>query len=167
MKGRLPVYRDSFFCGTERPDGLQLTMTYEDHLVLCDLFVDNRFEGYTNVAHGGLIFGILDVMIWYVIFMETKKICMTRKTVSEFLKPVMCNSHYRAKAQFLCIDDRDVLSAAWVEDENGAVCTKVDAVFREAKDLPVESFINRFDFSITTPEIKAFFLSLLEGEQRS
>ena len=165
MKGRLPVYRDSFFCGTERPDGLELTMTYEDHLVNCDLYVDRRFEGYTNVVHGGMTFGILDVMIWYVIFMETKKICMTRKTESEFLKPVMCNDHYKAKAQFLFVDDRDVHATAWIEDKEGAVCAKVDALFREARDLPVSTFINRFDFSVTTPEIKQYFLSLTEDGQ--
>ena len=27
--GTLPVYKDSFFCGLTRPDGLQLRMVYE------------------------------------------------------------------------------------------------------------------------------------------
>lgn len=162
MKGRLPVYRDSFFCGTERPDGLGLTMTYENHSVLCDLFVDTRFEGYTDVLHGGMVFGIMDVMIWYAIFMETKKICMTRKTETEFLKPVMCDTHYTAKARFLYIDERDVYAEAWIENENGEICAKVNALFREARDMPADDFINRFDFSITTPEIRDHFLSLLK-----
>jgi acyl-coenzyme A thioesterase PaaI-like protein len=162
VKGRLPVYRDSFFCGTERPDGLGLTMSYDNHLVLCDVFVDTRFEGYTDVLHGGMVFGIMDVMIWYAIFMETKKICMTRKTETEFLKPVMCDTHYTAKARFLYIDERDVYAEAWIENENGEICAKVNALFREARDLPVSHFINRFDFTITTPEIRDHFLSLLK-----
>ncbi|MBA4416407.1 MAG: hypothetical protein C0392_00635 [Syntrophus sp. (in: bacteria)] len=162
MKGRLPVYRDSFFCGPDRPDGLKLNMTYEDHLVCCDLLVDSRFEGYTDVLHGGMIFGILDVMIWYVIFMETKRICMTRKTETEFLKPVMCNTLHKAKAQFLRIEDRDVYASAWIEDEAGEIYAKVDALFREARDIPLSAFIDRFDFSYTTPEIKEYFLSLHE-----
>jgi acyl-coenzyme A thioesterase PaaI-like protein len=162
MKGRLPVYRDSFFCGTERPDGLELTMTYENRLVQCDVFVDTRFEGYTDVLHGGMVFGIMDVMIWYAIFMETRKICMTRKTETEFLKPVMCNIHYTAKARFLYIDERDVHAEAWIENENGEICAKVNALFREARDLPASDFINRFDFTITTPEIRDHFLSLLK-----
>jgi acyl-coenzyme A thioesterase PaaI-like protein len=162
MKGRLPVYRDSFFCGTERPEGLELVMTYEDHLVLCDILVDSRFEGYTNVVHGGMLFGILDVMIWYVIFLETRKICMTRKTEAEFLKPVMCDTPYKAKARFLFTDERDVHASAWIENMNGEVCARVDALFREAKDLPIATFIERFDFSITSPEIKEHFLSLLK-----
>ena len=162
MNVRLPVYKESFFVGTERPDGLELTLTYQNHFVLCDVFVDTRFEGYTDVLHGGMVFGILDVMIWYAIFMETKKICMTRKTETEFLRPVMCNAHYTARARFLYIEDRDVHAEAWIETENGDICAKVDALFREAKDLPVDHFINRFDLSITTPEIKDHFLSLLK-----
>jgi acyl-coenzyme A thioesterase PaaI-like protein len=161
MKGRLPAYRDSFYCGTERPEGLQLTLTYDDHLVLCDLDVDRRFDGYRNVLHGGMIFGILDVMIWAAIFMETKKICMTRKTEAEFMKPVMCNTLYKAKAQYLFTDERDVHASAWIETTEGEVCARVDALFREAKDLPLKQFIDRFDFTIADPEITNHFYSLL------
>ncbi len=161
MKGRLPAYRDSFFCGTQRPEGLELAMTYEDHLVLCDINADKRFEGYKDVLHGGMIFGIMDVMIWYVIFMETKKICMTRKTESEFIMPVMCNTLYRAKARYLSTDDRDVHASAWIETVGGEVCARVNALFREAKDVPVDQFIDRFDFTIADPEVKKHFFSIL------
>ncbi len=164
MKGRLPAYKESFFCSPDRPDGLKLSMVYEDHQVLCDLLVDNRFEGYSGVLHGGMIFGILDVMLWFVIFMETKKICMTRKTETEFLKPIMCNVLHRAKAEFLRIKGKDVHASAWIENENGEVCAKVNALFREAKDISLETAINRCDFSLTTPEIKDHFLSVLDGQ---
>ena len=73
MKGKLPAYGKSFFLSPTRKDGLQLTMMYEDNCVYTDFFVDRRFEGYTNVVHGGMIFGVLDVILWYIILMETKK----------------------------------------------------------------------------------------------
>ena len=162
MKGVLPVYKDSFFCGLTREDGLKLKMMYKPGLVYCDVNLDNRFEGYTDVLHGGMIFGILDVIIWYAIFMETKKIGMTRKTEMEFLKPVMCGSPYIAKGRFLRIEDRDIFATAWMEDNQGDVYAKVDALFREGKDLSLHHFINKFDFSCADPEIKAYFLSLLK-----
>ncbi|HNZ57927.1 MAG TPA: PaaI family thioesterase [Syntrophorhabdaceae bacterium] len=162
MKGVLPVYKDSFFCGSNREDGLRLTMMYEPKLVYCHVNIDNRFEGYTDVLHGGMIFGILDVIVWYAIFMETKKIGMTRKTEMEFLKPVMCGSPYIAKGRFLRIEDRDIFATAWMEDNQGDVYAKVDALFREGKDLSLHHFINKFDFSCADPEIKAYFLSLLK-----
>jgi acyl-coenzyme A thioesterase PaaI-like protein len=161
MKGRLPAYRDSFYCGTERPDGLGLTLTYHNHLVHCDLNVDKRFDGYRNVLHGGMIYGILDVMIWAAIFMETKKICMTRKTDAEFIKPVMCNTLHKAKAQYLYTEDRDFHASAWIETTKGEMCARVDALFREAKDLPLDEFIGRFDFTVADPAIKDHFYSIL------
>jgi len=162
MKGILPVNKDSFFCGLNRKDGLHLKILYEPELVYCQVNLDNRFEGFTNVLHGGIIFGILDVIIWYTIFMKTKKIGMTRKTKMDFFKPVLCKMPYIAKGRFLSIKDRDIHATAWMEDEQGGVCARVDALFREAKDFPREHFINRLDFSHTSPEIKRYFLSILE-----
>ncbi|HOP85899.1 MAG TPA: PaaI family thioesterase [Syntrophorhabdaceae bacterium] len=161
MKGILPVYKDSFFCGFNRKDGLQLQMFYEKGLVCCEINIDNRFEGYTDVLHGGIIFGILDVIIWYAIFMETKKICMTRKTETEFFKPVLCGAPYTAKGQFLRIEGKDVHATAWIEDKNNEVYASVYALFREARNISYEDFINKFDFSKTTPSIKKHFLSIL------
>ncbi|OPY80973.1 MAG: hypothetical protein A4E65_01264 [Syntrophorhabdus sp. PtaU1.Bin153] len=160
--GILPVYKESFFCGIDRPDGLQLVMHYKDGIAYTDMVVDNRFEGYADVVHGGMIFGVLDVIMWYIIFMETKKIGMTRKTEMEFLKPVMCNTPYRAKGKFDHIEERDIYASAWVEDQNGECYAKVTALFREGKGMSIPSFIDRFDFSRCSPEIKDHFLSLLK-----
>ncbi len=158
----LPVYKDSFFCGLERNDGLQLKMMYGEGIVCCDVNIDNRFQGYSDVLHGGMIFGILDVIIWYAIFMGTKKIAMTRHTEMDFLKPVMCNTPYVAKGKFLNIEERDIFATAWIADQNGEICARVNAIFREAKDISVERFINQYDFSRTSPEIKQHFYSLLD-----
>ena len=156
----LPVYKGSFFCDLNREDGLRLTMMYEKGLVFCNLSVDTRFEGYTGVLHGGMIFGILDVIIWYVIFMETKKICMTRHVGMDFTKPVMCNAPYVAKGRLVKVKGKDFHASAWVEDENGECCARVDAVFREGRDISVDDFLTRLDFSKTSPEIKEYFWSL-------
>ena len=163
MKGRLPVYKDSFFCGTERPDGLGLEMTYEDRSVLCDVHVNTKFEGYTNVVHGGMVFGIMDVMLWYAIYMETRIVAMTRKIEAEFLKPVMCTAHYKAVARMDSIDGRDIRASSWIENSDGEVCAKVTALFREGKEIDWPTFLTRFDFDITTPEIRDYFLAPLQG----
>lgn len=145
-----------------REDGLQLQMFHEDGIVYCDLFVSNRFEGYAEVLHGGMIFGILDTIIWYVIFMRSKKIAMTRKVDMEFLKPVICNTPYRAIGKLTRIEERNIYATAWVEDASGEVYARIHATFREGKNLDAAAFINRFDFSTTTPAIRDYFMSLLE-----
>jgi uncharacterized protein (TIGR00369 family) len=160
MKGTLPAYGQSFFLSPKRKDGLQLTMMYEDSCVYTDFFVDRRFEGYTNVVHGGMIFGVLDVILWYVILMETKKMAMTRKVEMEFFKPIMCGAHYRARGKFIRIEKKDIHASAWVEDEHGEVYSRVNAIFREAKEIDMAAILERLDFSTTAPELKEFFLSL-------
>jgi len=162
----LPDYRDSFFCGSERKDGMQLKMMYGKGIVYCDVDSDKRFEGYTDVLHGGMLFGILDTIIWYAVFMETKKICTTHQTEMDFLKPVMCNRPYIAKGKFLSIKGQDIFAKAWVENEKGEVCARVNAIFREEKDAPAERFIDKFDFSRTSPKIKQHFYSLLDGREK-
>ncbi len=162
MNGRLPAYKKSFFLSPERPDGLQLQIFHEDGIIYSDLFIDNRFEGYAEVLHGGMIFGILDVIVWYAIVMKTKMVAMTRKAEMEFFKPIMCSTPYRAKAEMLRTEDRDIISTAWIEDSAGEVYARLNAVFREAKGLAMDAFIDRFDFSATTPAIKEYFLSLLK-----
>jgi uncharacterized protein (TIGR00369 family) len=162
MKGKLPAYGKSFFLSPTRKDGLQLAMFYEDGLVYTDLFVDSRFEGYSNVVHGGMIFGVLDVILWYIILMETKKMAMTRKVEMEFFKPIMCDKHYRAQGKFIRIEKKDIHAVAWVEDKNGEVYARVNAVFREGKETDMAAVIGRFDFSSTAPELKKFFLSVAQ-----
>jgi len=157
----LPVYKKSFFCSPLREDGLKLTMVYENGYILCDVIVDNRYEGYEDIVHGGMVMGILDTMMWYAIFMATKKIAMTRHIDMDFFKPVMCNKLYKAKSNFLRIVERDIYAYASIEDENGELCAQVTGLFREAKDLPLQEFIDRLDFSLTPPEIKEYFMSIL------
>lgn len=164
MKGKLPAYGKSFFLSPARKDGLQLTMMYEDHCVYTDLFVDRRFEGYFDVVHGGMIFGVLDVILWYIILMETKKMGMTRKVEMEFLKPIMCGTHYKAQGKFIKIEKKDIHASAWVEDKNGEVYARVNAIFREGKGTDIPAIIRRLDFSDITPELKEFFQSFAQED---
>jgi acyl-coenzyme A thioesterase PaaI-like protein len=160
----LPTYKNSFFCDPNREDGLQLEMCYKENKVYCNFNINNRFEGYKDVLHGGMIFGILDVIIWYTIFMETRKICITQHVEMEFVKPVMCNLPYVAKGKVGKVKGSNFHTSAWIEDSNGNVYAKANAVFKESRDLAVINLIGRMDFSRTSPDIKAYFMSLAEAQ---
>jgi acyl-coenzyme A thioesterase PaaI-like protein len=135
-------------------------MMCEGSFVYTDFFVDRRFEGYKNVVHGGMIFGVLDSILWYVILLETKKMAMTRKVEMEFFKPIVCNTHYKAQGKFIKIDGKDIHVSAWVEDENGEAYARVNAIFREGKKIDLQVVANRMELDTATPEMKEFFLSL-------
>jgi acyl-coenzyme A thioesterase PaaI-like protein len=159
----LPFYQKSFFMGRDRPDGLQLKPRYQDHIVYTEINVARAFEGYEGVVHGGMLFGILDVLMWYAIFLETRKVCMTRKTDMEFLKPVLCGSSYLAKAKFGRIEGRDVWAEGWIEDLKGERYAQTTTLFREAKGINYHDLVKRMDFTEVSPEMKQLLLEPLEG----
>lgn len=155
----LPGYSTSFFMGHQRPDGLRLKIKYRKGSVYSDLNVSDSFQGYEGVVQGGILFGILDVLMWYSIFLESRKVCMTRKTDMDFLKPVLCNAPYRAQGRLLRIEDRDVWATAWVESPEKERCCQTTALFREAKGVDYRDVVNRMDFSDVSPEMKKILLS--------
>jgi acyl-coenzyme A thioesterase PaaI-like protein len=163
MRSVLPIYRESFFVSPFRDDGLKLEAIYEDHLVWTDMSVDTRYEGYESVVHGALVFGVMDVLIWYVIFMETQKICMTRTAEMEYLKPVMCDTTYRARARVDRVEGRDTYASAWVEDAEGETYARVSVVFREAKGLDYADFVSKLDFRKCEPWVEKHFHAAVQA----
>jgi uncharacterized protein (TIGR00369 family) len=158
---RLPAYKGSFFCGPARQDGVGLELCYEKGRVLCDVRIDNRFQGYKGVVHGGIVMGMLDTLMWYVLVIETKKVCLTRHIDMDFFKPVLCNTPYRASTEFLRTDDKDVYASGRLEDASGQVCAHVTGLFRESKELSLKDVVNRMDLLDASPETKDLILSLL------
>jgi hypothetical protein len=158
----LPVYKASFFLNQKRKDGLKLRMMYAGDHVCTDFQIGEQFISETDSVYNGILLGIMDVLMWYAIMMQTKKICMTKKIDIEFFVPISCNVPYRAKSKLLSYDEKDFHVTAWIEDSSGQVCTRVAAVFREGKGVNLKEIIYDFDFSETTPEIKELFNSFVE-----
>lgn len=161
----LPVFKASFFLDQKREDGLRLRVIYEGDHVYTDFQLSDRFQSETNSLYDGIFFGIMDVLMWYAILMKTKKICMTKKITVEFLEPLLCDAPYRAKSKLMDVKGKDYHVAAWTEDGKGKVYARVDALFREGKDISIADIFHDFDFSETTPEMKEFFQSFLKKEK--
>src|SRR5215203_4010270 len=57
-----------FACGTLNTHGLQLSIHLEEARSWTELTLDRRFEGWQEVAHGGIVCTILDeVMAWALV----------------------------------------------------------------------------------------------------
>jgi len=69
----LPVYRHHSL-QARRGKTAETDILYEDGVVFCDLLVDERFDAGEGTIYGGLLFGVMDVLIWYVILMEQRKV---------------------------------------------------------------------------------------------
>ena len=164
IQGTLPTYSKSFFAGKKREDGLKLAPFYKDGCASVDFYVDRRFQGYPDVVNGGITFGVLDVLLWYSILIDTKKVAMTRKVEMEFFKPILCNTHYMALSKTTDIEGKNIKAVAWVEDSEGEVYAKVDAIFRQGKGLDARTILSRMDFTNVPLQMKDFFLTQIDGD---
>jgi hypothetical protein len=54
-----------------------------------------------------------------------------------------------------------VIVSAWVQDAEGERYAEVNGIFREAKGLDIAEFVDSFDFTDSSPEIREFFYSLI------
>ena len=158
---RLPIYKASFFLSQKRKDGVRLKVIYAGDHVYTDFQVKDGFKSETDTVYNGILFGIMDVLMWYAIMMETKKICVTRKIDIESLEAISCNVPYRAKSRLVSHDEKDYHVISWIEDGKGQIRVKVKALFKEGKGVTMAKIIKDFDFSETTPEMKELFDSFV------
>lgn len=155
---RLPVYKDSFFASQKRPDGLRVKVEREGDLVACDLHLEEKFSSVVGSVYDGLLFGVLDMLIWYVIMVRTGKVCMTRTIDMDFLEPVRAGVDYRAVASLVAVKGRDIKTLAWIEDISGKRYMTLKALFKESRKGSFDDVLRNLDFSETTEEIRDLFM---------
>ncbi len=154
---RLPCYKECFFCGPDG-DGLKMKIQLKDGVVFCDFTVANKFQGWDNVAHGGIVTGILDEVMWWTIFAETGKICVTRRMEAEYLRPLLCGVPYRVTGKMLHQERGSIHVSANIEDTHAKTVARGKGLFRVARHIPHDAFATKLDFSHVSPEIKEMLL---------
>lgn len=159
MNGLLPGYKKCFFCGPAT-GGLELELHYADSKATCKFIAHEKFQGYDGMLHGGIVTGILDEVMWWTLFMETKKICATWKITAEFKRPVLCGKNYRASAQLLSTTHNTYHLSGIIEDESGKLCAQGNASFRRSRGFTLENITEYLDFRGVPPEIRSMFESL-------
>jgi acyl-coenzyme A thioesterase PaaI-like protein len=113
------------------------------------------------MLHGGIITGILDEVMWWTLFMETKKICATWKIEVEFKSPVVCGKAYHASGHLLpATHNADYLAAGTIEDESGKTCAAGNASFRIMRGVTLEDLMEQLDFRGVPPEMQSLFQSM-------
>ncbi len=158
MKGLLPGYKTCFFCGPAT-GGLTLELKYEDGKAFCEFTAAEKFQGYNGMLHGGIVSGILDEVMWWTAFMNTKISLVTWKIETEFKRPISCGMSYRASGELVRIAHRTYYVSGLIADADGKVCARANASFREAKDISLEQIARHLDYRGVPQEIRGFFQS--------
>lgn len=55
--------RMCFVCGEKNPDGLQLKFTLDGEVLKTRFKAEKKYQGYTDIVHGGIIALVLDEMM--------------------------------------------------------------------------------------------------------
>lgn len=156
MTGLLPGYKKCFFCGPAT-GGLGLELTYHDKMVYCTFIAKDKFQGYDGMMHGGIVSGILDEVMWWALFMETKVVAATTKIEVEFKRPILSGETYTAKAQVIRSFHNTYNVSGAIENLKGEVCAKGNGFFRKMRGFTIEDIIKHLDFRGVPNEIRSFF----------
>ena len=77
-----------FGCSPENPNGLQLEFYEDGDEVVCDWQPQERFQGYGNILHGGIIATAMDEIASWYIFTQLKTAGLTYELNTRYLSPV-------------------------------------------------------------------------------
>ena len=85
-----------FACGELNEHGLQLQLHLEERRSWTEFVLDDRFEGWQGVTHGGIIATILDeVMAWALVAEDNWGV--TARMTIDFKRPVPVGTSVRAE----------------------------------------------------------------------
>ena len=133
-KKRIPIPKPEghfcFACGTANPIGLNLQFYLEDGTVCTDITLARHYEGWENIAHGGILSTMLDeVMSWTIIVLK-RVFFVTRRMEVRYVKPVPIGTPLRVRGRIL--DDSrppKIRARAEIENGEGSVLVRANGEF--------------------------------------
>ncbi len=84
-----------FACGSENPRGLRLNIIETEDGVLSEIRLPKDYQGYSDIAHGGIIATILDEMAVWAAYKKGYKSATVEMKV-RIKKPVKIEQEYLA-----------------------------------------------------------------------
>ncbi len=135
-----------FACGTLNANGLGLILHVEPARCWTELQLDQRFEGWEGIAHGGIACTILDeVMAWSLVGNDDWGV--TARMAVDFRRPVPLASPIRAEGWITRSRRRVVDTAARIVDAaSGAELATATGVYLAADAARKKELQARYGF---------------------
>ena len=134
---RIPKLEDNncFACGNANPVGLNLSFYRQGEYVCSDITVERNYEGWENMAHGGIVSTLLDeVMSWAVLYFR-RIFFVTRTIKIKYLRPVPLYRLLTVKARLIEGQNRRICKArGLIQDEDENVLARGEATFAILSD---------------------------------
>jgi uncharacterized protein (TIGR00369 family) len=136
-----------FACGELNEHGLKLQLHLEERRSWSEFVLDDRFEGWRGVTHGGIIATILDeVMAWALVAEDNWGV--TARMSLEFRRPVLVGTRVRAEGWIVRSRRRLVDTAGQVVDSEGNVLATAEAIYVAADEERKRELMERYGVRI-------------------
>ena len=140
-----------FACGELNRNGLQLQMHLTANGSWTEVTLDERFEGWVGIAHGGILATLADEVMAWSLFSD-EQLGLTASLAIDFRRPASVGRPLRAKGW---ITDRRRLryeTAARVVDlPSGAVLAEATGVYVAAPPTKARELRAEYGIRVATP----------------
>ena len=120
-----------FACGELNEHGLQLRLHLGERRSWTDFVIEDRFEGWVGVTHGGIVATILDeVMAWALVAEDNWGV--TARMSIQFKKPIPVGSRVHGVGWVVRSRRRLVDTAGQITDADGTVLATAEATYLAA-----------------------------------
>jgi acyl-coenzyme A thioesterase PaaI-like protein len=143
------VPHNCFACGSLNRHGLGLLLHVEPRRSWTELVLDERFEGWAGMAHGGIISTILDeVMAWSLVGEDNWGV--TARLSVDFRRPVPVGSRIRADGEIATSRRRIVeTTAKLIRLDDGEVLATARGTYLAADPARRRELRERYGFRFT------------------
>ncbi len=113
-----------FGCGPANPSGLKMQFYTDAKTITSWISVPDRFTGWSNLVHGGILSTVLDEIMGRAAIHLLKKLPMTKSMTVDYLKPVLAGVEVKVVGKVIKSDEREALVEGTIYNMDGEVCTK-------------------------------------------
>lgn len=147
-----------FACGELNEHGLQLKLHLEERRSWTEFVLDDRFEGWRGVTHGGIIATVLDEVMAWALVAEDNWGVTARMTIN-FKRPVPVGTSVRAEGWIVHNRRRLVDTAGQIVDANGTLLASAEAVYVAANEERKRELMARYGVRIRNARARGEGLS--------
>ncbi len=118
-----------FGCGPANPAGLQMKFYTDRKSIVSWICVPERFTGWSNLVHGGILSTILDEIMGRSAIHLLKRLPMTKSMTVDYLKPVYAGMEIKTVGKVIKSDEREARVEGAIYNEDGEICTRSSGNF--------------------------------------
>ena len=127
-----------FVCGAANAGGLKLAFERSDDRVRCRARIEERFQSYEGVVHGGILAAIADAAMVHLVRREGESRPLTCRLEIRYREPVFVGEDLAAEA-WVTQTKLGIARAACTLSVGERVCVEAAASFRLADTPAVRS----------------------------